>query len=331
MQSVILAAGKGKRLSHFTIHRSKALAPILGKSIAERVIDDIAMAGINDFVVVVSPQDKEIVEIIQKYAEEKQESNQRFSIKFVTQYERLGMANALDSAKDLITGDFLLSACDTLISAEFIKDMVAKFNESGNFGVLGLMKVSKERIPKTGIVAFNSEDKISHVVEKPSIEEAPSDVSSIPVYVFNNEIFKYLPKVPLSKRGEYELQDAIDMLIKDKGPLDGVYTNYRLDLTSLEDLLKINLQYLSTQKDDVILSEIPKTTEIISPIFIDKHVLVGEFCTIGPNVYLEPGVEIKNGCKIQNSVIIRDTKIPENSEIDNEIRLPIDPETQLNR
>ena len=60
MQAVVLAAGKGSRLNPITLNRSKAMLPILGKPIVERVMEKLVRNGIREFVIVISPKDEEV-------------------------------------------------------------------------------------------------------------------------------------------------------------------------------------------------------------------------------------------------------------------------------
>ena len=89
MQGVTLAAGKGSRLQPITLTRSKAMVPILGKPVVERVMEDLAANGVDDFILVVSPDDRYITRYFRR------ESELNADVRFVYQPERLGMANAL--------------------------------------------------------------------------------------------------------------------------------------------------------------------------------------------------------------------------------------------
>ena len=84
MQAVILAAGKGSRLHPITTNRSKAMLPILGKPIVERVMEHLAINGIRDFILVVSPDDLQITRYFQC------ECRLNAEVHFVYQPERRG-------------------------------------------------------------------------------------------------------------------------------------------------------------------------------------------------------------------------------------------------
>ena len=104
MQGVILAAGKGSRLHPITVHRTKAMVPILGKPIVERVMETMVQNGIRDFILVVSREDSEVGRYFQE------QTGLDIDIHFVVQPERLGMANALTLAARFITGSFVTSS-----------------------------------------------------------------------------------------------------------------------------------------------------------------------------------------------------------------------------
>jgi NDP-sugar pyrophosphorylase family protein len=311
MQGVILAAGKGSRLHPITLRRSKAMVPILGKPLVERVIEDLYANGVDDFVLVVSPDDRDIVRYFRR------ESTLDADVRFVYQVERLGMADALSRAAPLIEGDFMLSACDNLISAEYVGRMLAAWQaEPRPHAVLSLMPVPRERVSSTGVVELDGE-WVTRIVEKPKPEEAPSNVSSLPLYCFCRDVLDLLPEVKPSARGEYELQDAIQMLIERQGKVRGVFVERRLTVTGPADLLNINRLYLLSGDDRPQLAPytVGPNTRLITPLRIEAGVIIGADCTIGPNVYIERDCRIGTGAYIRDAVILRDVEVPAGSRI----------------
>jgi NDP-sugar pyrophosphorylase family protein len=311
MQGVILAAGKGSRLHPITLQRSKAMVPVLGKPLVERVMEDLHVNGVDDFVLVVSPEDRDIIRYFRF------ESTLKADVRFVYQVERLGMADALRKALPLLTDDFVLSACDNLTSAEYVGQMLAAWNsEPRPDAVLSLMPVARNKISSTGIVEMDGE-WIVRIVEKPSPEEAPSNVSSLPLYCFGQSILECLPAVKLSPRGEYELQDAIQMLIEREGRVRGVFVQRRLTVTGPRDLLDINRLYLLSGDDRPQLAPytVGPNTRLITPLRIESGVVIGADCTIGPNVYIERDCQIGTGSYLRDVVVLRDVQVPAGSRI----------------
>jgi NDP-sugar pyrophosphorylase family protein len=312
MQGVILAAGKGSRLQPITLKRSKAMVPILGKPIVERVMEDLAANGVDDFILVVSPDDRYITRYFRR------ESEIEADVRFVYQPQRLGMANALLCAAPLITDDFILSACDNLISAEHVGRMIRAWRTPPHpNAVLTLISVGPEWFGRTAFVEMDG-PWVTRIVEKPSPEEAPSNISSLPLYGFSPHILEYLPQVPLSPRGEYELQDAIQMLIERDGRVCGVTVEQRLTLTSPADLLALNRHYLTNGDNRPQLAPytVGPNTQLITPLRIESGTVIGENCVIGPNVYIERDCHIGDGVTIRNAVLLRESIVPDGATIE---------------
>jgi len=239
----------------------------------------------------------------------------------VYQPDRLGMANALSYAAPLIEEDFILSACDNLVPEIHLKKIIATWKQEAKLkGILTLLKVPQQQIPFSGIVQLEG-DRVIRIVEKPSLEESPSNIASLPLYVFRRGFLEFLPKVPLSKRGEYELQDAIQMLINHKGYVCGVQVSSRLTLTNPIDLLKINRHFLTTGNNRPQLQ--PQTvgvnTQLITPLHIESGVVIGDDCIIGPNVYIERDCQIGANSVIQDAILLREAKIESGSSIHDKV------------
>ena len=315
MQGIILAAGKGSRLQPITLKRSKAMVPILGKPIVERVMEDLAANGVDDFVLVVSPDDLYITRYFRR------ESDIEADVRFVYQPQRLGMADALLCAAPLITDDFILSACDNLISAEHVGRMIAAWQSSPRpNAVLTLMPIEPDRLGSVGIVEMDG-PWITRITEKPPPEEAPSNISSLPLYCFSPLILDYLPQVRLSPRGEYELQDAIQMLIERDGRVRGVMVEHRLTLTSPADLLALNRHYLfnGDNRPQLAPYKVGPNTQLITPLRIESGTTIGENCTIGPNAYIERDCRIGDGVTIRNAVVLRESIVPDGTTVEDQV------------
>ncbi len=315
MQGVILAAGKGSRLHPITLDRSKAMVPILGQPIVERVMDLLARNGVDDFILVVSPDDRHITRYFRR------ESQLDADIRFVYQTQRLGMAHALRCAAPLITEDFVLSACDNLVSERDVARLLDFWTMSPRpKGVLTLMPVEPERLGSVGIVELDG-PWVKRIVEKPKPEDAPSDISSLPLYSFSTRILDYLPEVPLSPRGEYEIQDAIQMLIDRDGYVGGVLIERRLTLTNAADLLALNQEYLIHGGDHAQLEPytVGPNTQLITPLCIERGTVIGSNCVIGPNVYIERDCEIGDHVILQNSVLLRGAQVSNNTTVNDRV------------
>lgn len=315
LQAVILTAGKGTRLAPLTHMRSKAMLPIVGVPMVERVMNQFTASGIEKFILVVNPQDREIVHYFERISQFSGE------IQFVQQVRQLGMGHALLSARDYIEGDFMLSSCDNLASVKHIQGMLTIWQAEADLsGLLSLMPVAPEQVNSTGIVAWDGE-WVSGIVEKPSPTEAPSNISSLPLYIFSRKILDYLIEIRPSQRGEYELQYAIQKLIEQHGRVCGVLTNRRLTLTTREDYLYINKHYLSSAgyiSRSFLINWNPEI-RLIPPYYIGSGTSIGDSSRIGPNVYIECDCRIGRDVWIKNAVIQRGSIVPDKCELKNQI------------
>lgn len=309
MQGIILAAGKGKRLHPITLQRTKAMAPVVGKPIVERVMETLIQNGIRDFVLLISPDDADIVPHFQQKSWD-------VRVQFIIQPERLGMANALSLAAPLIRGLFILSACDNLTPPAHVADLLSTHQARAANATLSLLEIDIAQASSTGIVEWHNQ-QIQRIVEKPTPAEAPSNISSLPLYVFSPRLLDYLPMVQPSPRGEYELQDAIQMLIERDGAVTGVLTPSRMQLTNTADLLALNQHYLTVDPAaaQVLTPTIGPGTRLIPPVRIEAGCVIGANCVIGPNVTIERECQIGDRAQISEALILRSAVVAAEAQI----------------
>ncbi len=316
MQAVILAAGRGTRLHPITASRTKAMCPVAGKPIVERVMDMLAVNGVNEFILVISPDDPEIV----NYFENK--SQIKAKVQFVVQAEQLGMGHALMQAAPYIHNDFILSSCDNLVDENAIRRMLTMWvSDPPPNGILALLQVGSEELTRMGVVELDEKHRIVRIVEKPTLEEAPSNIGSVPIYMFSHTLVDYLSKIQPSPRGEYELQDAMQELIEKDGNVYGLMLRDRIDLTHPADLLRLNLHYLvnGEPQSEMNLDNVSAGTKFVSPVVIDEGVTIGQNCSIGPNVFIESGAIIEAGVKLENCVVLRGSQVQAGNQIKNQV------------
>jgi NDP-sugar pyrophosphorylase family protein len=315
LQGVILAAGKGSRLHPITVNRSKAMLPILGRPMVERVMETLWQNGVREFILVVSDTDAEVMHYFET------DCKLQADVQFVQQRQRLGMANALQQAAPLIHGDFVLSACDNLVSEEHVAELLSVHQREGDIqGTLSVMRIPDSMLGRTGIVEIR-DGWVTRILEKPKPEDAPTNIASLPLYVFKPSLLDYLPEVQPSARGEYELQDAVQMLIERHGHVQAVFVPGRLTMTGPEDLLLINRHYLLNGHDRQQLAPftVGKNTHLITPLRIEEGTVIGEGCVIGPRVYIERDCRIGDNVTIKDAVVLRESSVPDSAMVVGEV------------
>lgn len=310
MQGVILAAGKGKRLQPVTPARTKAMAPVVGKPIVARVLDLLVDNGIRDLLLLISPDDQEI----RSYFSQPRADD--VTIRMIVQQERLGMAHALTLLAPYLQGDFIMSACDNLVPTAHIARLLAAFHAQQANAVLSLMEIDIAQSASTGIVDWQA-GWIRRIVEKPKPAEAPSNIASLPLYVFAHKLLDFLPQVQPSPRGEYELQDAIQLLIEAEGRVTGVLTDARWQLTTVADLLELNRHFLDNEPSSaqILTTAIAPSAQLIPPVRIDPGCVIAEQCVIGPHVYLEADCQLGAAAQLSNVIGLRGAIVAEASTV----------------
>lgn len=313
-QVVVLAAGRGKRMEPLTHKLPKALVPVVNMPIIERIIRDFIAAGAKDFIIVVSYPDGPIRDYLT------QEADLGITLRFAYQKEKLGMAHALMAAGDMITSRwFMVVACDNLYPLEHLKGIIEHWRESESDAVLSLMKVPLAEVYPNAIVKIEK-GRITKIVEKPKKGEVFSQIISLPLYLLPQETLQFLPKTPLSPRGEYELQDSIQWLIDSGFNAQGVLTTERYNLTTLNDLILINKIYLEKYRHTLSSDRRRwKKVNIIDPVYISPEVEIGDGSEVGPWVTVGRGCSIGRRVKISESVIIPGAVVEDNLEVVNRV------------
>jgi NDP-sugar pyrophosphorylase family protein len=302
MLAVVLAAGRGKRLRPLTDDRSKATLPVAGKPMVERVMEALARDGVDRFIVVVHPQDRALIERLGQ-------PPWAGRVRLAYQAQRLGMAHALACAGPVIgedrASDFVLASCDNLYPDGHIAALAARRRADNLDAVLTLMRVQPEQIATLAVVVMR-DGRVTSIVEKPRPEDAPSDLGVPALYALSTGVLDYLPRVPISPRGEREFPDALRLLIEGGGAVGGLRVEWRMTLTRPADLLALNRHFLHHDPTCAVVEATRLGDVRISPpVRIEAGVELGAGCHIGPQVYLEAGARVGTGARLRHAVLLR--------------------------
>lgn len=310
MDAVILAAGRGTRLAPVSERWSKAMVPVLGRPLVERVLDTLVPHGIADVVLVVGPEDEAVRRHFARGG--------RVRVRFVVQERRLGMAHALALAAPLLDGPFLLSACDSITSAAHVGDLLAA--SAGADAVLSLLEVEPERVSRSAAVALDG-DRVVRIVEKPAPGRAPSCTVSLPLYLLPVEVAELAGAVRPSPRGELELQDALQQLIARGRRVVGVRAEGRRQVSTPEDLLALALELLRSERAPAVAGPAPGFPDAVlrEPVWVGEGVRIGAGCEIGPEVVLEAGCRIGDGAVVRRSQILPEAEVPAGAVVEDRV------------
>ena len=310
MQCVVLAAGEGKRMRPLTASRPKVMLPIGNRPMVEHLVIAARDAGINEFIFVVGYGEREIRHHFSDG------SHLGVTIRYVTQRTQMGTADALNAARGLVKGRFLLLNGDMVLKTGDLREIV-----NGTAPCVGIFHSDH---PKDYGVVIEEGGMIIALEEKS--EHPKSDMINAGVYLFDPGIFELVDEVQVSSRGELELTDALAVLI-DRKQLHAYPLQYWMDVGYPWDLLAANASMLD-EMDPLCEGEIEvgvtvhgkltlgEGSVIKSGTYIEGTCSIGKNCSIGPHAYIRGSTSIGDGChighstEIKNSVIMADTKIP---------------------
>jgi dTDP-glucose pyrophosphorylase len=226
MQAVILAAGKGTRLEPLTDDKPKPLVEVNGRPLIEDVFDNLINIGVDEFVVVVGYKKEEIIE---RYEDE----YDGIPITYAHHREQKGLAHALLQAESHVDGDFVLMLGDNIFRGN-LGDVVNRQNEDRADAAFLVEEVPIEEASRYGVCDTNEYGEIVRVVEKP--DDPPSNLVMTGFYTFTPAIFHACHLVQPSDRGEYEITDAINLLIQSGRTIDAIRLDgWRMDIGYPED------------------------------------------------------------------------------------------------
>lgn len=300
--AVILAAGRGSRLGKITERRSKAMCPVAGVPMVERVLESFRVAGVTRFIIVAAPHDEELINFY----------HDRGEVTVVFQENPKGSAKALEVCAAHLEGRFFVTACDSLVPPTAIEQLREEVQSRGAAGGIGIMEVdATQSLQARSVVALDG-CNIERIIEKPAVHERISNITSIPLYLLSENIFELLIELKPSVRGEYELPEALNAMVENGQVLIGARVSERLELTNANDLLSLNEVYLSRRKDDVDIhskTEIDPSVILNAPVVIEEGCSIAKGCIVGPFVYVERNSRIASGCRLERSLILRDSTV----------------------
>lgn len=297
MQAILLAGGQSLRLYPFANGVHKSMISILGKPLICHTVEKLKAVGLTDIIIVTDPKS-----IIKDYLGDGK--NQGVSIRYITQPQPLGMANALLCAKKLIKGDFVILHSYHVDADVLYKELRAKKTQNRK-GVI----LAKERKDtwKYGILKTEGE-YVKEVIEKPERGNEPSNLSIVGIYLLSKEFVDIAAQVP---KEHYQFEKALSIFAQNsavafvKTSQDTVVLKYPWDLLALKNYLLKGIKTSIAANADIA-----KSAEISGNVIIEKGVKIMEGvkikgpCYIGKNVYIGTNVIIRNGVNLEENCII---------------------------
>lgn len=264
-KAVIPAAGYGTRFLPITKSQPKEMIPIVDTPVIQYVVEEAVASGITDILMIIGKGKRAIEEhfdrspileesLIEKKNFEMLEKIRKISklanIHFVWQKEMNGLGDAVKLARYHVNNEpFAVLLGDTLVQSDGIPVTQQLINvyERYRGSVVALEQVKPEMVHRYGVIDGHALEGNVFVardwIEKPTAEEAPSNLAVASRYIFTPEIFDYLDQTLPGKNNEIQLTDAMRMLVKKQAMYGLIFNGKRYDIGNKLGFLKTNLIY----------------------------------------------------------------------------------------
>lgn len=336
MKAMILAAGKGTRVRPITYTIPKPLIPILQKPVMEFLLELLRQHGFDQIMVNVS----HLAHEIEGYFRD----GQRFGVSIGYSFEgkivdgklvgeAVGSAGGLRKIQDFnafFDDTFVVLCGDALIDLD-LTAALAKHKANGAIATVITKKVPKEDVPSYGVVVTDDEGRIQSFQEKPSVEEALSTDINTGIYIFEPEIFDYIPP-----NQEYDIGgELFPKLVAKKAPFYAVSMEFEwVDIGKVPDYWHAIRGVL---KGDIKNVSIPGTevapgiytglnvavnwdkVDITGPVYIGGMTKIEDGAKIIGPTMIGPNCWVCSGATVDNSVIFQYSRLGEGVRLEDKL------------
>lgn len=326
MKAMILAAGKGTRVRPITYTIPKPMIPILQKPVMEFLLELLRQHGFDEIMVNVSHLANEIESYFR--------DGQRFGVQIAYSFEgriedgkligeALGSAGGMRKIQDFspfFDGTFVVICGDALIDLD-LTAAVKWHREKGSIATIIMKDVPREEVSSYGVVVTDDEGRIKTFQEKPSTEEALSTTINTGIYIFEPEIFNYIPSDV-----EYDIGgDLFPQLVEKEAPFYGLAMDFEwVDIGKVPDYWQAIRSVLSGQIKNV---QIPghqvapgiytglnvainwDKVDIQGPVYIGGMTRIEDGARIIGPAMIGPNCWVCSGATVDNSVIFEYSRL----------------------
>lgn len=284
-KAIIPAAGLGTRFLPATKAQPKEMLPIVDKPTLQYIIEEAVSSGIQEILIITGRNKKSIedhfdksieleLELESKGKQDLLEQVRKISdmanIHYIRQKEPKGLGHAIYCAKSFIGNEpFAVLLGDDIVENQYkpcLKQMLEIYEEYKTT-ILGVQEVAKDDVNKYGIVSGmyieNGVYKVKDLVEKPSVDEAPSNIAILGRYIITPEIFEILEDTQPGKGGEIQLTDALKELAKLETMYAYIFEGKRYDVGDKLGFLQATVE-LALKRDDLRAEFVSYLIEVVN-------------------------------------------------------------------
>ena len=277
-KAILPIAGFGTRFLPASKATPKEMLPIIDKPLVQYAVEEAINEGIDEIIFITSPEKNSI----KKHFNKNQEMENRLiksgkkdlakklnpdifskiTFYYINQENQNGLGDAILHAEKIVGNDdfAVLLPDDLFFSKKSCLSQLINIYEEKKSSVIAVNKIDKDNIHKYGVIKpgdiseryINVED----IIEKPSFEEAPSDIAVCGRYILSSSIFRHLESTELDKNGELQLTDAIKTLINDEKVYACLYEGEKFDCGSKKGFVHATISL--ALRDESISDDIKK-------------------------------------------------------------------------
>ena len=336
MKAVILAGGKGTRVRPLTYLLPKPMVPIVERPIMSFLLDLLKKHNFDEVIVTVGY----MANTIEDHYKNGADYGMQIAYSLEGKLEEgkivpigLGSAGGLKKVQDyskFFDEPFLVICGDALIDLDFTKAM--EFHKkNGATATVICKEVPKDEVYKYGVVVTDENNKVLSFQEKPKVEEAKSNIINTGIYIFNPEVFDYIPD-----EGEFDIGGELLPLLVEKGePFYATAPKFQwVDVGSTKDFYNANIMLVNQEINevtpygkeiasgiwagincDINLDEV----EVTAPVYFGSSVRLEKGAkVIGPSM-IGSGSIIKANATVEESVVLGYTKVSPHAHIEKKI------------
>ena len=269
-KAIIPAAGLGTRFLPATKAQPKEMLPIVDKPTLQYIIEEAVQSGIEEILIITGRNKKSIEDHFDKSVEleleleakgkydllvEVRKISDMVNIHYIRQKEPRGLGHAILCAKSFIGNEpFAVMLGDDIVDHEkpCLKQMMEIYAQYKTT-ILGVQQIPPSDVSKYGIVDGRLiEDriyKVRELIEKPSLEEAPSNIAILGRYVITPTIFEILEQTSPGKNGEIQLTDALNALAHQEAMYAYIFEGRRYDVGDKQGFLQATVEMALRRED----------------------------------------------------------------------------------
>jgi UTP--glucose-1-phosphate uridylyltransferase len=269
-KAIIPAAGLGTRFLPATKAQPKEMLPIVDKPTIQYIIEEAVASGIEEILIITGKNKRSIEDHFDKSVELEQqlamtgkddllemvnEISSMANIHYIRQKEAKGLGHAIGCARSFVGNEpFAVMLGDDVVDSTVpcLKQLIDCYNEYKTT-ILGVQKVPHKDVSKYGIVKGmlieDSVYKVKDLVEKPAVNQAPSDIAILGRYIISHNIFDILENTAPGKGGEIQLTDALRTLASQEAMYAYTFEGHRYDVGDKLGFLQATVEFALKRED----------------------------------------------------------------------------------